>query len=98
MALGNRSFCAGAPSIVGGTFRKVSSSAGNLKPASLKAFPKSFSLGKSLWQVLQDVWYILANAGMAWLREGQARTAKRKQIAAACLNAECLFMFAPFSE
>ena len=36
---------------------KVSSSLGNLNPASLKALPKSFSLGKSIWQVLQDVPY-----------------------------------------
>src|SRR5215469_14980589 len=55
MAWGNKSLCAGAPSKMGGTFRKVSLSAGNLKPASLKALPKSFSLGKSEWQVVQDV-------------------------------------------
>jgi hypothetical protein len=55
MLFGHISFCAGAPSITGGTFRNVSSSFGNLKPLSLNAFPKSFSFGKSMWQVLQEV-------------------------------------------
>src|SRR5437588_6728072 len=62
---GHSSFCAGAPSITGGTFRKVSSSLGNLKPASLKALQKSLSFGKSTWQVAQDVPYWRENAGMA---------------------------------
>ncbi len=62
---GHISLCAGAPSITGGTFRNVSSSFGNLNPASLKALPKSFSFGKSTWQVLQDVPYCRENAGMA---------------------------------
>jgi hypothetical protein len=57
MLCGHISFCAGAPRSTGGIFMKVSSSFGNLKPASLKAFPKSFSLGKSTWQVLQEVPY-----------------------------------------
>jgi hypothetical protein len=35
---------------------------------------------------------------MAWLREGQTKQTRRKLIAAACLTAEYLFIFAPFSE
>ncbi|MGB9122893.1 MAG: hypothetical protein WCE73_19925, partial [Candidatus Angelobacter sp.] len=46
---------------------------GNLKPASLNALPKSFSLGKSEWQVAHEVWYWRAKAGIAWLTEGKAR-------------------------
>ena len=46
---------------------KSSSPFGNLNPASLKALPKSFSFGKSIWQVLQLVPYILENAGIAKL-------------------------------
>ena len=56
---------AGAPSMTGGILSIDSSSLGNLKPASLKALPKSFSLGKSKWQVLQLVPYKRENAGMA---------------------------------
>src|SRR5712692_4261776 len=67
MVCGHKSFWAGAPSITGGTLMKVSSSLGNLNPASLKALPKSLSLGKSTWQVLQDVPYWRENAGMAKL-------------------------------
>lgn len=52
--LGHNSFWAGAPSITGGILINDSSSLGNLKPASLNAFPKSFSLGKSTWQVEQE--------------------------------------------
>src|SRR5215470_2916919 len=66
MLCGHVSFCAGAPSITGGTLMKVSSSFGNLKPASLNALPKSLSLGKSTWQVAQDVPYCRENAGMAY--------------------------------
>src|ERR1700751_2918784 len=62
---GHRSFWAGAPSMTGGTFRKLSSSLGNLKPASLNALPKSLSLGKSRWQVVQEVPYWRENAGIA---------------------------------
>src|SRR5258708_5696626 len=65
IACGNISFCAGAHSMIAGIFRNESLSVGNLKPASLKALPKSFSLGKSRWQVLHDVWYCLENAGIA---------------------------------
>jgi hypothetical protein len=65
MECGQSSFCAGAPNITGGILMKASSSFGNLNPASLKAFPKSFSLGKSTWQVLQDVPYWRENAGIA---------------------------------
>src|SRR5271166_2308932 len=67
MAFGHSSALAGAPSITGGILIMDSSSFGNLKPASLKAFPKSFSLGKSIWQVLQLVPYIRENAGIATL-------------------------------
>src|SRR5208337_1706791 len=67
MALGHSSALAGAPSITGGILIIDSSSLGNLKPASLKAFPKSFSLGKSMWQVLQLVPYKRENAGIAKL-------------------------------
>src|SRR5579862_2537408 len=70
MACGHISFCAGAPSITGGSLMKVSSSLGNLKPASLNALPKSFNLGKSTWQVLQEVPYWREKAGMAWLYDG----------------------------
>jgi len=62
---GQTSFCAGAPNITGGVLMKVSSSFGNLKPASLNALPKSFSLGKSRWQVVQEVPYCREKAGMA---------------------------------
>src|SRR5271169_5987051 len=65
MACGQSSALAGAPSMTGGILIIDSSSLGNLKPASLNAFPKSLSLGKSMWQVLQLVPYILENAGIA---------------------------------
>src|SRR5690348_11732508 len=55
IAFGHSSFCAGAPSNVGGIFSMPASSVGNLKPASLNALPKSFNFGKSRWQVLQEV-------------------------------------------
>src|SRR5271157_546111 len=67
MALGHSSALAGAPSMTGGILIMDSSSLGNLKPASLKALPKSFSLGKSMWQVLQLVPYMRENAGIAKL-------------------------------
>src|SRR5271157_1007242 len=67
MALGHSSALAGAPSITGGILIIDSSSLGNLKPASLKAFPKSLSLGKSMWHVLQLVPYMRENAGIAKL-------------------------------
>ena len=62
---GHTSFCAGAPNITGGVLTNVSSSFGNLKPASLKAFPKSFSFGKSRWQVVHEVPYCREKAGIA---------------------------------
>ena len=65
MVCGHRSFYAGDPNITGGTLIKVSSSLGSLNPASLKALPKSLSLGKSTWQVLHDVPYWRENAGIA---------------------------------
>src|ERR1700741_4981329 len=64
---GKSSLFAGAPSSTGGILMKLSSSLGNLNPASLNALPKSFSLGKSMWQVLQEVPYCRENAGIAWL-------------------------------
>src|SRR6202008_3977190 len=64
---GKSSLFAGAPSSTGGILVKLSSSLGNLKPASLNALPKSFSFGKSRWQVLQEVPYCRENAGIAWL-------------------------------
>src|SRR5215470_2139621 len=76
MECGHSSFWAGAPSMTGGIFRKVSLSVGNLKPASLKAFPKSLSLGKSRWQVAQDVWYCRENAGIAWLTAGDSNSTR----------------------
>ena len=79
IVFGQSSFCAGEPSITGGIFTKVSSSFGNLKPASLKAFPKSFSLGKSMWQVLQEVPYCRENAGMAPTFRGSKRTRPRHE-------------------
>jgi hypothetical protein len=51
--------------MTGGILSIAASSFGNLNPASLKAFPKSFNLGKTIWQVLQLVPYILENAGIA---------------------------------
>src|SRR5664280_898369 len=72
---GHNSACAGAPSRTGGVFRKDSSSLGNLKPASLKALPKSLSLGKSEWQVVQEVPYLRENAGIALAEGGSDRTA-----------------------
>src|SRR5271166_3876445 len=67
IAFGQSSALAGAPSITGGILIIDSSSFGNLNPASLKALPKSFSLGKSMWQVLQLVPYSRENAGIATL-------------------------------
>src|SRR5207302_762793 len=83
MVCGHKSFCAGDPSMVGGILMKLSSSLGNLKPASLNAFPKSFSLGKSRWQVLHEVPYCRENAGMAWLRvdiKQQSRAVANKEM------------------
>src|SRR6516164_6736843 len=65
IALGQSSALAGAPSMTGGILSIDSSSLGNLKPASLNALPKSFNFGKSIWQVMQEVPYNRANAGMA---------------------------------
>src|SRR5579875_2491752 len=65
MAFGHISALAGAPSMTGGILIIDASSLGNLKPASLKAFPKSFNWGKSIWHVLQLVWYMREKAGMA---------------------------------
>src|SRR5271169_5499299 len=65
IAFGHNSALAGAPSITGGILSICSSSLGNLKPASLKALPKSFSLGKSMWHVLQLVPYCRAKTGIA---------------------------------
>src|SRR5271165_3362771 len=76
MALGHSSAFAGAPNMTGGILITDSSSLGNLKPASLKAFPKSFSLGKSIWHVLQLVPYRRENAGIAKL----SRTEKTARI------------------
>src|SRR5215472_17822254 len=67
MAFGHASALAGAPSMTGGILIIDSSSLGNLNPASLNALPKSLSLGKSRWHVLQLVPYIRANAGIAKL-------------------------------
>src|ERR1700751_960215 len=71
---GKSSLLAGAPNNTGGTLMKLSSSLGNLKPASLNALPKSFNFGKSIWQVLQDVPYWRENAGIAWLVSENATT------------------------
>ena len=46
IAFGHNSLFAGAPSITGGIFSMDSSSLGNLKPASLKAFAEVIQLGK----------------------------------------------------
>ncbi len=84
MAFGQSSALAGAPSMTGGILSIDSSSLGNLKPASLKAFPKSFSLGKSIWHVLQLVPYRREKAGMARLwcdvRSKRARTASSRNL------------------
>src|SRR5215469_14182069 len=77
IAFGHSSAFAGAPSMTGGILSICSSSFGNLNPASLKAFPKSLSLGKSIWQVLQLVPYILENAGIAKLGAEQSAIAIR---------------------
>src|SRR5271165_3635346 len=69
---GKFSLLASAPSITGATFKKVSSSFGNLKPASLNALPKSLSFGKTMWQVWHEVPYIRANTGTAWHRGASA--------------------------
>src|SRR5450756_1115861 len=66
-AFGHSSVLAGAYSITGGILIIDSSSLGNLKAASLKAFPKSFNWGKSRWQVLQLVPYMREKAGIAKL-------------------------------
>src|SRR5208337_3973979 len=77
MACGQSSALAGAPSMTGGILIMDSSSLGNLKPASLKAFPKSLSFGKSMWHVLQLVPYMRENAGIARLSCTE-RTARDK--------------------
>src|ERR1700758_5288538 len=92
MALGHSSACAGAPSSTGGIFNIDSSSVGNLKPASLKALPKSLSLGKSRWQVLQEVLYSRENAGMAKLRGGITRAETTNVPKISKLNSCCLRM------
>src|ERR1019366_6610651 len=66
MVCGHNSACAGDPSITGGTLINVSSSLGNLNPASLKALPKSLSLGKFTWQVAHEVPYWREKAGIAY--------------------------------
>src|SRR5690349_17694141 len=97
MALGKISFCAGAPSMIGGTFRNPSSSVGNLNPASLKALPKSFSLGKSEWHVAHEVWYWRAKAGIAWLAVGSIRnSSKPMQPNPYCVLMEFVLMRAPY--
>jgi hypothetical protein len=69
---------ANAPSITGGTLMKVSSSLGNLNPASLKALPKSLSFGKSIWQVLHEVPYWCEKAGIAELLPVSSMTVRTK--------------------
>src|SRR3974390_2211913 len=75
---GNTSLFAGAPSMTGGILMKLSSSLGNLNPASLNALPKSFSFGKSRWQVVQEVPYMRENAGMAKLLETRQKERKNR--------------------
>src|SRR5216683_8266586 len=53
---------------------KSASSLGNLNPFFLKAQPKSLSSGGLLWQVVQEVRYLRANAGMV-KAGGAGRTA-----------------------
>src|SRR5579883_2470749 len=79
MECGNSSLLAWAPSRTGGILMKLSSSLGNLKPASLNAFPKSLSFGKSTWQVLHEVPYWRENAGMAWLLQQQQQDCDTEQ-------------------
>src|SRR5262249_33449727 len=87
IAFGHISAFAGAPSMTGGIFNIEASSVGNLKPASLNALPKSFSLGKSRWQVAQLVPYWRANAGIAWvLSDKPSRTARRAEDTAKALT------------
>jgi hypothetical protein len=91
IAFGQSSAFAGAPSMTGGIFSIVSSSLGNLKPASLNALPKSFSLGKSRWQVLQLVPYKRENAGIAWAGvDHKAMIAKESQTPGNLWNRLCL--------
>src|SRR6516164_5429417 len=84
IAFGHNSALAGAPNITGGILITDSSSLGNLKPASLKAFPKSLSLGKSIWHVLQLVPYMRENAGIAKLscveKSEKANVRKSKEL------------------
>src|SRR6516164_1904227 len=77
IAFGHNSALAGAPNMTGGILITDSSSLGNLKPASLKAFPKSLSLGKSIWQVLQLVPYMRENAGIGKLGAEQSAIAMK---------------------
>src|SRR5271157_2153293 len=78
---GHNSACAGAPSSTGGVFRNDSSSLGNLKPASLKALPKSLSLGKSEWHVVHEVPYLRENAGIALAEGGCDRITNTVRVA-----------------
>ena len=85
------SFWAAAPRSVFGIFNRPASSVGNLKPASLNAFPKSFNLGKSEWQVVHDVPYWRAKAGMALTRRKKRRMATHKDHIALCSLCACSF-------
>ena len=80
MAFGHSSALAGAPSMTGGILSIDSSSLGNLNPASLNALPKSFSLGKSMWHVLQLVPYKRENAGIAsaLVRRNEVKRTRRR--------------------
>jgi hypothetical protein len=51
-----------------------------LKPASLKALPKSLSFGKSTWQVVQDVPYWRENAGIAKLLAVNTNSVSSKRL------------------
>src|SRR5215469_5895410 len=80
MAFGHASALAGAPSMTGGILIIDSSSLGNLKPASLKALPKSLSFGKSRWHVAQLVPYKRENAGIALAEiDHERKTTRRKE-------------------
>ncbi|HEY5028546.1 MAG TPA: hypothetical protein VIK39_09080 [Candidatus Angelobacter sp.] len=67
-----------------------------MKPASLKALPKSLSFGKSEWQVAHEVWYCREKAGIAWLAVERVKKSKKQMHATPyCVRRENILIKAP---
>src|SRR3990172_3792974 len=63
--LGQTCFHAGAPIGTSGCLTRSSSPPGMRYPLFLKATPNGLSLGGRTWQVVQLVWYLRENEGIA---------------------------------